>query len=601
MKHEMIYVAVDADDIGEKIGNAVLENDTEKLSFLSHNINSGVQVFAQWARYQGGKVISSGSDEAILQVPVDSLEQLEKIRQAYFNETGFTVSIGIGQKVSDAAKALIYAKMNGKDQISEYSAEMDENIKQGVSEEGQSEGLESEEMEEEGDEQEEGFEQEEEEEEEEKDDAFEDDEEMDGFDDIEEDSSEEDIPGEGEEEAFDETSEEPGMEEGDEQEMAPEGLTQTSEEEAIEDMAEEQSPAAEDIDLDGTPDAQEEHGEIFPEQDDIDGDGDVEHEEAMAVESGEEEQYSDEGDFEDESEQPQEDASGEEYIDEEDSELEESIANEMGEEEPDMDGEDQEMIDDQEMVGDEDQEMIGDEAVEDSSSELRSIIFESLQSFKQNREHLEIIAQENPQLYSALIHTLQAMIEMARELGFGNMEEDFSEEESAEEFLDDESAIDEDVEPEFDQEFEEMPEEEVESEEEEDNSEESEEEQEPKKEKFDFSKSEKFMSLMAKIKKADKINLQEVREKMMQPGFGSQKKDKDKKKKMKDLKGASKKPSDKNSFCARTHKKKDCRSNQDANSPLCTARAKFNCRGKNQEGGGKVEKSEKLKRFLEKK
>ena len=108
------------------------------------------------------------------------------------------------------------------------------------------------------------------------------------------------------------------------------------------------------------------------------------------------------------------------------------------------------------------------------------------------------------------------------------------------------------------------------------------------------------MSLMEKIKKADKLNMQEVREKMMQPGFAAQKKDKDKKKKIKDLKGATKKPSDKNSFCARTHKKKDCRSNTDANSPLCTARAKFNCRGKNQESG-KVEKSEKLKRFLEKK
>lgn len=577
MKQEMIYVAVDADDIGEKIGNAVLENDTEKLSFLSHNINSGVQVFAQWARYQGGKVISSGSDEAILQVPLESLEQLEKIRQAYFNETGFTVSIGVGQKVSDAAKALIYAKMNGKDQISEYSQEMDESIKQGVEQEPESEEMEDE------DSQEEGFEQESEE-----DDAFEDDEEMDGFDDIEEDEESEEIPeesGELESEEMPEDSEEMPEQIPQEDEQSEGELV--SEEEAIDDMAEEDSPAAEDIDLDGTPDIQEEHGEIFPEQDDIDGDGDVEHEEAMAVESGEEDQYNDESDFEDEMTPPQEDDSEEEYIDEDGSELEDSIASEM-EEAPEASEEDPEMME-------EEPETMGDESVEDSSQELRSVIYESLQSFKQNREHLEVIAQENPQLYSALIHTLQAMIEMARELGFGNMEEDFAEEQDAEQFLDEEAGDEDMVEPES----EEISEESKEEESEEMPEEEGDSEEKPEK-KFDFSKSEKFMSLMEKIKKADKLNMQEVREKMMQPGFAAQKKDKDKKKKIKDLKGATKKPSDKNSFCARTHKKKDCRSNEDANSPLCTARAKFNCRGKNQESA-KVEKSEKLKRFLKKK
>jgi len=580
MKQEMIYVAVDADDIGEKIGNAVLENDTEKLSFLSHNINSGVQVFAQWARYQGGKVISSGSDEAILQVPLESLEQLEKIRQAYFNETGFTVSIGIGEKVSDAAKALIYAKMNGKDQISEYSQEMDENIRQGVEQEPQSEEMEGEDL------QEEGFEQESDEEE---DDAFEDDEEMDGFDDIEEDEESEEMPEESEE-----MPEQVPQEDGQSEEMV-------SEEEAIEGMAEGNSPAAEDIDLDGTPDIQEEHGEIVPEEDDIDGDGDVEHEEAMAVESGEEDQYADESDFEDEITENSE----EEYIDEDGSELEDSIANEM-EEDPEMMEEDPEMMEEDPEMMEEDPEMMGDESIEGSSEELRSVIYESLQSFKQNREHLEVIAQENPQLYSALIHTLQAMIEMARELGFGNMEEGFTEEQDAEQFLDEEAGDEEMVESDLEEEMVEPDLEEVdeESEDEESEDEESEDEEEGSeekpKQKFDFSKSEKFMSLIGKIKKADKVNMQEIREKIMQPGFAAQKKDKDKKKKIKDLKSATKKPSDKNSFCARTHKKKDCRSNQDANSPLCTARAKFNCRGKNQEGG-KVEKSEKLKRFLEKK
>jgi hypothetical protein len=110
MKEQMTYVAIDADNVGESVGNAVLSNDTEQLSSISNSINSGVGIFSQWAEHNGGKVISSGSDEAIFQVPVQSLDDLEKLKQEYQNKTGFSISIGIGENVSDAAKALIYAK-----------------------------------------------------------------------------------------------------------------------------------------------------------------------------------------------------------------------------------------------------------------------------------------------------------------------------------------------------------------------------------------------------------------------------------------------------------------------------------------------------------
>ena len=45
---------------------------------------------------------------------------------------------------------------------------------------------------------------------------------------------------------------------------------------------------------------------------------------------------------------------------------------------------------------------------------------------------------------------------------------------------------------------------------------------------------------------------------------------------------------------------KDCRANEDKDSPICSARKKFNCRGKNEEKGG-IHKNEELKAFLDKK
>ena len=46
---------------------------------------------------------------------------------------------------------------------------------------------------------------------------------------------------------------------------------------------------------------------------------------------------------------------------------------------------------------------------------------------------------------------------------------------------------------------------------------------------------------------------------------------------------------------------KDCRANEDKDSPLCSARKKFNCRGKNEEKKSGMGKSEKLYKFLKKK
>ena len=75
MKEKMTFVAIDADNVGESIGNAVLSDDLKELSSLSGKINNGSQIFSKWAEYNGGSVISSGSDEAVVEVPISSLEE----------------------------------------------------------------------------------------------------------------------------------------------------------------------------------------------------------------------------------------------------------------------------------------------------------------------------------------------------------------------------------------------------------------------------------------------------------------------------------------------------------------------------------------------
>lgn len=647
MKEQMTYVAIDADNVGESVGNAVLSNDTEQLSSISESINSGVSIFSQWAEYNGGKVISSGSDEAIFQVPIQSLDDLEKLKQEYQDKTGFSISIGIGENVSDAAKALIYAKMNGKDQIMDYSPEMERAMKQSLSGElteevteenekdklpgGKGDDAEAEDFPQ--DELEEGTEHEMEHTDDpeiaeeiaedhltESDDYYSDLDEMEAKD-KEEETEEIDVPADqvdgdygseemeeaqpehekemGEEEEFIHDAEENREDEldddiieADEEEALMEDEGEVSEDEALEEMVEDDS-AGEDIDLDGKPDEMEEHGEIDPEQDDLDEDGDVEHEEAMAAEA--EAEYDDTGDYEDEIADAEMDE--EEAMDEDaDEDLQNAIAQEMGVEEEAP----------EEMMEEAPMEEPGAEEPLDHEG-LKEVIYESLNIFRQNREYLNAMAQENPELYSSLIHTLQAMIEMAKELGYGDAAEELEAEEPS---MEDEALSDEDET--MNPEALEMEDEEQEDMQEEDES--------------NFEKTESFHKLVAKMRKtfemfkaADDVKTMEevkeaIKKKKEQSKKGGGKKVSKKRKptvKKPKIPGKKKKKTEDKgdndgSFCAKSHKKmraagKDCRSNEDKNSPLCSARKKFNCRGKNEEKSKTMDKSEKLSRFLKKK
>ena len=486
MKEQTTYVAIDADNVGDSVGNAVLNDDTSSLSSISQNINAGTQIFSQWAEFNGGTIISNGSDEAVFQVPITSIGELEELKRKYQEQTGFTISIGIGETVSSAAKALIYAKMNGKDQITDYSPEMEDAMKQAISGNLQ-EDVQSETM-------------------------------------PHQEESSEEIPEHEQEMApeekaiHDETEVMSDDEEIQQEEMAAVGEEAMGEDEAMGEMIDSRNPEDEDIDLDGRPDMEEEHGEIALE-DDLNQDGDIEHEEAMAAES---EEYMEEDEF-----------AEEEYVDEESDELSESIEGEMeGEEEYMEEGMEEEVPMEEEYMEEGDEEMSqempmedyeGDEELPeemsqeipeeeymeegdeemvegDGSEELKNIIFESLQNFKANREYLEDMSQHNPELYNSLIYVLQAMIEMARELGYGNMDEEMGEL-SEEETMDEAVEIEEEMESEEEGGFpeEDSDEEDFEEDSEEENEEGDEEDSESEEEEYDFGKNERFISLLSKM------------------------------------------------------------------------------------------------------
>lgn len=126
LNNVMIFVAADGDGIGNKVARASLADDVEGLHTVSSHIEAGNELIKEFAISRGGQVISSGGDEALVRLPLEHVDELEGLRTDYSYVVGATLTLGVGESLSQASKALMVAKISGKNQILQYSPEVEQ-------------------------------------------------------------------------------------------------------------------------------------------------------------------------------------------------------------------------------------------------------------------------------------------------------------------------------------------------------------------------------------------------------------------------------------------------------------------------------------------
>lgn len=114
---EKFLVSFDGDNIGNAIARAEASDDLNQIAEMSAKINAGEQVFADWIKSFGGRVIQEGGDEGMGEVKGSALASIEQFRESYKKAVGATVCVGIGKKPSEATKARELAKLTGKDKV----------------------------------------------------------------------------------------------------------------------------------------------------------------------------------------------------------------------------------------------------------------------------------------------------------------------------------------------------------------------------------------------------------------------------------------------------------------------------------------------------
>ncbi len=123
-----LFLCFDGDHIGRQVGRAVLTDDVSEVRRVDQAINHGNEIWKSFALRAGGSVIEIGGDEGRIELGVDHLGEVADITRQYAEAVGATVSVGVGMKLSDSAKALAVAKLRGGNQIVLWTPEMQQEL-----------------------------------------------------------------------------------------------------------------------------------------------------------------------------------------------------------------------------------------------------------------------------------------------------------------------------------------------------------------------------------------------------------------------------------------------------------------------------------------
>jgi hypothetical protein len=119
------YIAIDGDDIGRRITNCYLTNDSEGLTLFANKVQKSVVLISELLRKRGYTVIFCAADGVVGRADV-SIRDVNSIYKAIEEIGGaeLTFSAGVGETLRESYVALLSAKISGKARMCIYG-EMD--------------------------------------------------------------------------------------------------------------------------------------------------------------------------------------------------------------------------------------------------------------------------------------------------------------------------------------------------------------------------------------------------------------------------------------------------------------------------------------------
>ena len=111
-----IFVLGDADDVRKRMQSLLLSNRLDDLRILSSSITSAIHSLGEIARDRmGADIIVCGGDDILFAVSSAQFQesQIQEMMRNFSDQTGLTISFGVGESTEDAFLSLARAKARG--------------------------------------------------------------------------------------------------------------------------------------------------------------------------------------------------------------------------------------------------------------------------------------------------------------------------------------------------------------------------------------------------------------------------------------------------------------------------------------------------------
>jgi hypothetical protein len=116
----VFYAYFDGDDIGPKLELMLLDEKLEEARVYSKRVTSALQSTRCLLESLGEvDVIAAGGDDLLISWEFAAITEtdIHSVRSGFFGQCGCTLSVGIADRLSEAANNLRRAKLLGKDCI----------------------------------------------------------------------------------------------------------------------------------------------------------------------------------------------------------------------------------------------------------------------------------------------------------------------------------------------------------------------------------------------------------------------------------------------------------------------------------------------------
>lgn len=114
------YIRLDADNVGDSIELSLMNEDIKKSQETHFKIQESINsILEKLKTHSGTSILMRGCDDILLSINEKDFDVnfIEKIKREFKIESGFSLSIGIGNSIPIALQNLRIAKLSGKNKI----------------------------------------------------------------------------------------------------------------------------------------------------------------------------------------------------------------------------------------------------------------------------------------------------------------------------------------------------------------------------------------------------------------------------------------------------------------------------------------------------